>query len=78
MVQALRQRFPDLQVEGGNYPPPALNSAIASALGYGKLFAIAALVIADKNMAAEAGPEWFKWMRENKVWRRMGESRSCW
>ena len=62
----LRQRFPDLQVEGGNYPPSDVRAMLANVLSTTKLLAIAALLIADANMP-EGGPEWFVWMRNNKV-----------
>ena len=67
MTQALKQRFPELQVEGGNFPPSQTNTMIATALSYGKLLAIAALIIADARVPAGEGPEWFDWMRTNKV-----------
>ncbi|XP_065187881.1 thioredoxin reductase-like selenoprotein T1a [Sycon ciliatum] len=40
---------------------------IATALSYGKLLAIAALIIADARVPAGEGPEWFDWMRTNKL-----------
>lgn len=70
MAQAIRDRYPGLQVEGGNFPPPPLRQMIAQTLSAFK-FILIILLISGQNPFLHfnvATPEAFTWAMENKVY----------
>jgi len=70
MSQAIRDRYPGLQVEGGNFPPPPLRQMTAQALSALK-FILIIILISGQNPFLYlniATPEAFTWAIENKVY----------
>jgi len=70
MATAIRDRYPGLQVEGGNFPPPPLRQMIAQTLSALKFILLIVLISGQNpfpylNMAT---PEAFNWASENKVY----------
>lgn len=68
-AQALQDRFPELNIEGDNYPPPAPKALIAQVLSFAKLGFIVLIVsginpFAFLNMPT---PSFYTWAIENKV-----------
>lgn len=66
----LRHRYPELQIEGGNFPPPDINSYIARVLGISKLLLMAMVVMGINPFTAfnmEAPGVW-TWAIENKIY----------
>jgi len=70
MSQAIRDRYPGLQVEGGNFPPPPLKQIIAQTLGALKFVFIMILIVGQNpfDYINIATPEAFTWALENKVY----------
>jgi len=70
MAQAIRDRYPGLQVEGGNFPPPPLRAMIAQALTALKFVFIIVLISGQNPFVYlnAATPEAFAWAMENKVY----------
>lgn len=67
---AIQQKYPDLVIQGDVYPPTALRTYIAQALGLAKL-AIIILLISGQNpfpMLQMETPQIFTWATENKVY----------
>lgn len=65
----LSKKYPDLIVEGGNYPPPTYNSLLAKILNIGKMFLILAIVI-DADLSQYLGRmaySWY-WCTNNKIY----------
>ena len=65
-----QDRYPGLQVEGGNFPPPPLRQMIAQTLSALKFILLIVLISGQNpfpylNMAT---PEAFNWASENKVY----------
>lgn len=66
----LRQRFPDLLVEGDNYPPPPWRAMLAQALGMAKLVLIG-LIVAGVDPFTHlnlATPSIYSWAIQNKIY----------
>ena len=65
----LRHRYPELQIEGGNFPPPTINNYIAKFLGVTKLLLIAMVVTGINPFTAlnMDVPGVVTWAYENKV-----------
>ncbi|KAL8580904.1 hypothetical protein ACOMHN_039604 [Nucella lapillus] len=69
-ANTLRQRFPDLLVEGDNFPPPPWRAMAAQALGVAKLVLIG-LVVAGFNPFTHLNlptPGAYSWAIENKIY----------
>lgn len=68
-AQALHERFPSLMIVGDNYPPPAIRSLFAQALGIIK-FVLIGLIISGYNPFPTLDlqtPSVYSWATENKV-----------
>ncbi len=66
---AIQQKYPDLIVQGDNYPPTVERAFIAQVFGIGKLILIG-LVIGSQNPFAWFGrgtPDIWTWALQNKV-----------
>jgi len=66
----IRERYPDIVIQGGNYPPPAIRQYIAQALGSLKLVLIL-LVVAGQNPFTFFNmqtPAIYTWALENKIY----------
>ncbi|KAJ8338564.1 hypothetical protein SKAU_G00375300 [Synaphobranchus kaupii] len=67
--RAISQLYPDIRIEGENYPPKPVNKYIANFVSYFKLLAIA-LIVSGQNPFAFLGIDtpriWF-WSQDNKV-----------
>ena len=65
-----QDRYPGLQVEGGNFPPPPLRSVTAQTLSALKFILIIVLVSGQNPFALlnVATPEAYNWAIENKVY----------
>lgn len=66
----LRHRYPELQIEGGNFPPPTINNYIAKFLGVTKLLLIAMVVTGINPFTAlnMDVPGVVTWAYENKIY----------
>ena len=66
----VQDRYPGLQVEGGNFPPPPLRSMTAQTLSALKFILIIVLVSGQNPFALlnVATPEAYNWAIENKVY----------
>lgn len=67
---AIHQKYPQLTVEGSNYPPPPLNAQLASILSMVK-FVVIGIIISGINPFQQFGmetPNFFIWASENKVY----------
>ena len=65
----IRQNFPEIEVQGENYPPPPMQSMMASMLGYLKI-AFILCVVSGYNVFDLVGiptPQFMTWALENKV-----------
>jgi len=70
MAQAIRDRYPGLQVEGGNFPPPPLRQMVAQTLSALK-FIFIIILISGQNPFVHlnlATPDAVTWAMENKVY----------
>jgi len=70
MAQAIRDRYPGLQVEGGNFPPPPMRQMIAQTLSALKFIFIIILISGQNPFTYlnAATPDAFTWAMENKVY----------
>jgi hypothetical protein len=64
---ALMQQSPGLEVVGSNYPPPAVNTLIARAIGGAQFFVIGSALFGEKLFAGGPVPELVKGVLQNKV-----------
>lgn len=69
-AHAISERFPNLAVEGDNYPPPASRALFAQVLSFAKILIIAMVVVGQNpfphlNMET---PSIFTWAIENKLY----------
>ena len=66
----IKQHFSEVKVEGANYPPPSINSAIASVISITKFVVILCLVsgVDPFNMIGQPTPNAFLWAKENKMY----------
>lgn len=67
---AIQQKYPDLQIEGDNFPPPLYKTWSAQGLGIIKLLLIA-MIIGNQNPFAWfnlATPGIFSWAQQNKIY----------
>lgn len=68
-AQAIHQRFPNLQVEGENFPPPTIKAVIAQFLSIFKLSLIG-IILSEFNPFHYLNmqtPSIFTWATSNKV-----------
>lgn len=68
-ANALHQKYPELQIEGDNYPPTAIKFYLAQALSFLKLFLIMCVVTSNNpfNWVGMETPQLFTYALENKV-----------
>lgn len=69
-AHTIQQKYPQLRVEGDNYPPPSLNQMIAQFLSFAKL-ALIVLIISGQNpfeWCNMATPSVFSWCIQNKIY----------
>lgn len=69
-AHAIQQKYPDLKLEGENYPPPPLRSLLSQVLGIGKLL-ILALVVSGQNPFNWLNmntPSVWSWANDNKIY----------
>ncbi|KAG9272171.1 selenoprotein T2-like [Astyanax mexicanus] len=67
--RSISQLYPDIRIEGENYPPKPLNKYAANFISYFKLLAIA-LVVTGQNpfqMLGMETPRIWSWGQENKI-----------
>ncbi|KPP68624.1 hypothetical protein Z043_112681 [Scleropages formosus] len=67
--RSISQLYPDIRIEGENYPPKAINKYIANFISYFKLLAIA-LIVSGQNPFPLLGmdtPTIWSWGQENKI-----------
>jgi selT/selW/selH-like putative selenoprotein len=69
-AQFLRERYPALQVEGGNYPPPPMKATAAQVLSFIKIAFIIAIISGQDPFAAMGmqTPTVYTWAITNKVY----------
>ena len=65
-VGILRQKYPDLQMDGENYNPPGYNMLIAKILGFVKILLIV-LIISGFNWGQPLPPIW-RWCVDNRFY----------
>lgn len=66
----MHERFPELSIEGDNYPPPPTRSAIAQFLSVFKLVVIV-MIVSGQNpftLLNMDTPSVFTWAQENKIY----------
>lgn len=70
-AQAINQRFPQMQISGGNYPPGQLRQSLATIIGFSKLALLAIIILGDKmnifGTLQIAPPPIYVWASQNKV-----------
>ncbi|KAI7802065.1 selenoprotein T2 precursor, partial [Triplophysa rosa] len=67
--QAINQLYPDIRIEGENYPPKPINKYLGNFISYLKLLAIA-LIVTGQNPFQMFGmntPRLWSWGQENKI-----------
>lgn len=67
--QAISQVYPDIRIEGGNYPPTAFNRYVGNLVSYLKLLSIL-LIISGQNPFLLLGletPRAWTWSQDNKI-----------
>lgn len=68
-AQLLHERFPALDIQGDNYPPPSGRAAVAQFLSIFKLLIIV-MIVSGQNPFPHLNmetPSLFNWATENKV-----------
>lgn len=69
-AQLLHERFPALDIQGDNYPPPSGRAAVAQFLSIFKLFVIV-MIVSGQNPFPHLNmetPSLFNWATENKIY----------
>jgi len=67
--QVLHEKYPGVQIEGANYPPPTLKSMVAQFIGVAKI-ALIVLIVMGRDPFQSIGmtsPAVFTWMLNNKL-----------
>lgn len=67
--QVIREKYPTVSIEGGNYSPGPLKSIVAQIFGFGKIALIIAIVL-ERNPFTMIGwntPSVYTWMLTNKL-----------
>lgn len=71
----LQHKYPELKIEGENFPPPRWRLQLAQFLGIAKLVMIVMIVAGIDPFTGVlntgATPSWFRWMMENKLYASM-------
>ena len=68
-AHAIQQKYPDLIVEGDNYPPPPMKAYFTQLLGFVKL-ALIVLIVSGQNPFTWINmdtPNAYNWALQNKV-----------
>jgi selT/selW/selH-like putative selenoprotein len=67
---AIQQKYPDLVIQGDTYPPTALRTYVAQALGVAKLILILMLVSGQNPFPwlQMETPQIYSWAMENKIY----------
>ena len=67
----INQRFPQMQISGGNYPPGTLRQTAANIIGVSKLLLLAFIIFGTKYNIFERmqmePPPIYTWASQNKV-----------
>ena len=70
-AHAINQRFPQIHISGGNFPPGQLRQSVANIVGFAKLALLAIIIFGDKMKIFEslqmAPPSVYTWANQNKV-----------
>ena len=70
-AHAINQRFPQMHISGGNFPPGQMRQSLASFIGFAKLALLALIIMGDKLNIFEnlqiAPPPIYIWASQNKV-----------
>jgi len=69
-AKIIQQRYSEVKIEGGNYPPPTMSKYIATIISLFK-FSIIFLLISGRDPFQLMGtptPEYYQWAKENKVY----------
>ncbi|OXU30289.1 hypothetical protein TSAR_016706 [Trichomalopsis sarcophagae] len=69
-VNILRQKYPELQIDGENYNPPGANMMLAKGLGIAKILVIV-LIFSKINIFQWIGqpqPFWWQWCMDNRLY----------
>lgn len=70
-AQVIRQRYPQLSIQGGNYPPGPLNQMIAQVISIIKWIILGTIVFGDKvkvwDMVGMTPPGVYTWSQHNKI-----------
>ena len=70
-AHAINQRFPQMHISGGNFPPGQLRQSLASFVGFAKLALLAVIIMGDKMNIFEnmqiTPPPIYVWASQNKV-----------
>uniref|UniRef100_A0A3B4CZI6 Selenoprotein T n=1 Tax=Pygocentrus nattereri TaxID=42514 RepID=A0A3B4CZI6_PYGNA len=67
--RSINQLYPDIRIEGENYPPKPVNKYVANFISYFKLLTIA-LIVTGQNPFQMLGvdtPRVWSWSQENKI-----------
>lgn len=67
--RSISQLYPDIRIEGENYPPTTINKYLGNFISYFKLLALA-LVVSGQNPFPMLGletPRAWTWSQENKI-----------
>ncbi|CAG0914875.1 unnamed protein product, partial [Notodromas monacha] len=70
-AELLRERYPDILIEGDNFPPPTLKMYLAQFLGVFKLVLIVAIVAGAESLSMvgiSQAPEWFQSLTRHKLY----------
>lgn len=71
-AHGINQRFPQMHISGGNFPPGQLRQSLASIIGFAKLALLAVIIIGDKMNIFEnlqiAPPQIYTWASQNKIY----------
>lgn len=66
----LQQRYPELAIQGDNFPPGGFRLQLAQLISVSKIIVIV-MVLASINLFQTVGqptPSWWSWMLENKLY----------
>eukprot|EP00058_Branchiostoma_floridae_P017981 XP_002603470.1 hypothetical protein BRAFLDRAFT_80438 [Branchiostoma floridae] len=69
-AQAIQQNYPELRIEGANYPPPAYRQYLAGFLSIFK-FVVIGCIVSGKNIFSQLNmdtPNAWTWALENKIY----------
>ncbi|CAH0556738.1 unnamed protein product [Brassicogethes aeneus] len=69
-VQIINQKYPHINIDGGNYDPPGLSLAIAKFIGIAKMLIIVCIIggVNVFEYLNQPRPSWWAWCLENKLY----------